>query len=262
MKYKILTGVAISVISLYLPLHALAQPLYAKYYGYGDHIYLKTTASTELLNLTIGPWEGEYTCLIEATGYVNVESSSAVLKVWLEVDGGWNGNDLATDEQITRRYIRSKGGALQSSFHTSLTKVISIPGSPSVNAKLLGSNFSGRGSLYVNYHSITASCFKSGEVSVVNPPVGISGHVYQTDGKTPFKGVVMRGFPSGVVTTDSNGFYGQTVPEGWSGVITPCTPSGGPCFAPPSWTYTNVTSNLTDQDYNQVLSFVACPPCP
>lgn len=262
MKHKILSALAISVIFLLSTQHASAQSIHAKYYGYGDKIPLTSTTPTDLLTLTLSVGETNRVCFIEATGYVSVESSQAVLKVWVEVDGGSNGSTLATDEEVTRRYIRAKSGALQSSFHTSLVKVFDEC-CQNYTIRLVGTNFSGKGSLYVNYHGLTASCFNYGDVTVLHPGVGISGHVYEVDGTTPVSGVEIRGFPSGgVATTDSNGFYSRTVSDGWSGVLTPCYPGGGPCFSPPSRTYTNVTSSLANQDYTKVLSLVPCPPCP
>jgi hypothetical protein len=51
--------------------------------------------------------------------------------------------------------------------------------------------------------------------------------------------------------TDSNGYYSDTVSYGWSGTVTPIKP--GYTFNPSSRTYTNVTSNQSDQNYTGTL---------
>jgi hypothetical protein len=50
------------------------------------------------------------------------------------------------------------------------------------------------------------------------------------------------------VVTDANGFYTTTVDQGWNGTVTPV--KYGYTFDPNSRTYTNVTADLTAQDYN------------
>ncbi len=72
----------------------------------------------------------------------------------------------------------------------------------------------------------------------------ISGRVADSGG-TGISGVVMNGLP-GNPSTDVNGDYSATVDYGWSGTVTPQL--SGYAFNPPSTTYTNVTSNQT-QDY-------------
>ena len=54
------------------------------------------------------------------------------------------------------------------------------------------------------------------------------------------------------VTSDGSGAYYIPVPSGWSGTVTPSRPSYA--FFPTSRTYTNVTANLTAQDYTATTS--------
>ena len=272
MKHKILLAAAISLVVLITPHYASAQGINAKFYGNGDVIRLTSNTPTELLDMSLHNCQQNF-CNIEATGYVKVEDDQAVLKVWLEIEGGWNGSDFATDEEVTCRYIGSKSGALQTSFHTSMVKV--FDDCKEYNIRLLGTNVSGTGSLYVNHHGIAVSCFSGGNVNVLYPnsippqppqppsEIVISGHVYDYNGRTPLSDVQISGFPSGVVAkTDINGFYSGEVPSGWSGALKPCSPSSGPCFAPATRVYTNVTSTLTDQNYKQDFSLIPCPACP
>jgi hypothetical protein len=167
MKHKLLFSVGALVVFSVFPCLASAQNVRAMYYGYGDTITLTQNTPVELLEMPLNFGETELVCLIEATGYVNVGSAAAVFKVWLEADGGSNGSSDATDEEITRRFVRSKTGALQSSFHTSMLKT--FPCCKSFIVRLMGTNFSGKNSLYVNYHGITVSCYNRGNATVLNP---------------------------------------------------------------------------------------------
>ena len=54
--------------------------------------------------------------------------------------------------------------------------------------------------------------------------------------------------------TDSNGNYSVSAPPGWTGIVTPSF--GSSMFVPPSVSYTNVTSPLTNQNY-LVVSTIA-----
>ncbi len=276
MKHKILLAVAICLAISIIPQYASAQygpTFHALYYGYGDPIRLTSNTPTELLNLALSKGTGHLFCVIEATGYVKVESSAATFKVWLEVEEGSQGGQhstggFATDEEVSRRYIKSGSGYLQSSFHTSMVAEF-IDCCQEYNIRLLGTNFSGSGSLYVNYHGITATCYDKGtnEVTVLHPgaEIYISGYVYQYGGRTPFRNAKITGFPNGgVAITDSTGFYQMQVPKGWSGTLRPCGPA---CFTYAtgsgfSRTYTNVTSSLSDQNWKQVLTYVPCALCP
>jgi len=79
------------------------------------------------------------------------------------------------------------------------------------------------------------------------PTYSIEGYVRKSDG-TPIDNVKMAGFPSPYdnLYTNSNGYYLAYVPYGWSGSVTP--QKVGWTFTPSSKTYSNVTSNQT-QDY-------------
>ena len=76
----------------------------------------------------------------------------------------------------------------------------------------------------------------------------ISGRV--SFGGGGLAGVVLDGLP-GSPTTNVSGDYSATVNRGWSGTVTPQRLYYA--FSPPSRTYSNVTSNRTDQDYTAAL---------
>jgi hypothetical protein len=70
----------------------------------------------------------------------------------------------------------------------------------------------------------------------------------------PLDGVIMRGFPGANVVTSGGGLYSATVYDtwsGWTGTVTPEKP--GYSFVPVETPYTNVTSDLEDQDYEPSL---------
>ena len=74
----------------------------------------------------------------------------------------------------------------------------------------------------------------------------ISGYA-RSAGGAAISGVAMAGLP-GSPTTDSFGFYSVTVGCGWSGVVTPSR--AGYTFFPAFLSYSNISANLTNQDYS------------
>lgn len=73
----------------------------------------------------------------------------------------------------------------------------------------------------------------------------ISGYV--TEGSGPgIGGVSLLGLPNETYT-DSDGYYSSTVPENWSGTVTP--QKDGFTFSPASITYTNVITDQSSQNY-------------
>jgi hypothetical protein len=76
--------------------------------------------------------------------------------------------------------------------------------------------------------------------------VTISGTVYDGAG-FPLNGVLLRGLPN-APTTGDDGTYSATVPQGWSGTVTPF--KVGYFFDPESKTYSNIQTSQTDQDYS------------
>ncbi len=67
-------------------------------------------------------------------------------------------------------------------------------------------------------------------------------------------GVAMNGLPGSPVT-NGDGFYSAVVPYGWSGTVTPT--KQGYAFSPQSVSYTNVTSDLSEQNFTatQIVTF-------
>ena len=99
-----------------------------------------------------------------------------------------------------------------------------------------------------SYSHVVAGIAGQDYVAIRTPM--ISGYVRTRSGAGVI-GVEMRVAPSPpgapVVTTNAAGFYSVTVPNGWSGTVTPYRP--GSAFGPPFRAYTNVTSNLPNQQY-------------
>ncbi|HUU51707.1 MAG TPA: Calx-beta domain-containing protein, partial [Candidatus Heimdallarchaeota archaeon] len=78
----------------------------------------------------------------------------------------------------------------------------------------------------------------------------ISGRI--TEGGSGLTGVTLTGLPNSPILTDGTGFYTDTVPDGWSGTVTPGL--AGYTFTPESIDYTNVTADFLDQDYTASVS--------
>jgi len=62
---------------------------------------------------------------------------------------------------------------------------------------------------------------------------------------------VMSGLP-GDPSTNSSGYYSATIAHGWSGTVTPQEDSYS--LSPPRKTYSNVSSDQTDQNYTGILN--------
>jgi hypothetical protein len=80
---------------------------------------------------------------------------------------------------------------------------------------------------------------------IMNPV--ISGHIRDSNQDPISDVLVSTSDGTDTDTTDANGYYEVTVSYNWSGTITPdkhwCV------FEPNQWTYANVTTNQTNQDY-------------
>jgi hypothetical protein len=78
----------------------------------------------------------------------------------------------------------------------------------------------------------------------------ISGTVIHNPGEKPFIGISLT-FPGiGETITDEDGFYEMEVPEGWSGIVVPQACAGAFYdFEPSQITYTNVSSDLSNENY-------------
>ena len=70
---------------------------------------------------------------------------------------------------------------------------------------------------------------------------------YTISGKVGLSGVQMRGPPGNIVSSGATGSYSSTVMYGWSGVVRPV--KKGYAFKPDVIDYTNILSNLKNQNY-------------
>ena len=84
--------------------------------------------------------------------------------------------------------------------------------------------------------------------TVMAPPV-----TYQVSGTVTFNGAALSGVSLAATggvscsSTNASGSYACTVPQGWSGTVTPSL--SGYTFTPTSLSYSNVTANQTAQNY-------------
>ncbi len=80
-----------------------------------------------------------------------------------------------------------------------------------------------------------------------NNSILISGYVRNFDGDGISGVTICFNNGGGTTTTSSDGYYSKTVMAEWSGVVTPT--KSGFNFSPSSRSYSNVTSNKSDQNY-------------
>ena len=99
-----------------------------------------------------------------------------------------------------------------------------------------------------NYTNVTAHQTAQNYAAVV---FQVSGTV--TIGGSPLAGVAFAATNGGSCTSsNASGQYSCTVVTGWSGSVTPAL--SGYTFAPPSRSHSNVTTNLTGQDFTATVS--------
>jgi uncharacterized repeat protein (TIGR01451 family) len=79
------------------------------------------------------------------------------------------------------------------------------------------------------------------------PPRVVSGRVVHQDTLAGVAGVAIVFTPGDSVTTDAEGYYSNTVAQGWSGILMPAYSNGG--FAPTNRSLVDVQEHTTDQDF-------------
>lgn len=98
----------------------------------------------------------------------------------------------------------------------------------------------------LTYSNVTASQLNQNYSALAGNPV-ISGTV-TSPGSVGIAGVSLAfSNDGGTAATDENGNYSNTVPSGWSGIVTPS--KDGYIFSPGSRTYSSVVVGQTGQDY-------------
>ena len=76
----------------------------------------------------------------------------------------------------------------------------------------------------------------------------IKGTITRAGGR-PLAGVTLTASTGEVATTAADGTYTLSIPQDWTGTVTPSRASGAWTFTPGSRSYTAVTANQTGQDY-------------
>ncbi len=128
------------------------------------------------------------------------------------------------------------------------TATVSSGWSGTVTPTLSGYSFTPASQAYTNVTSSQTLDYTASQLTLT-----ISGSV-KLDG-TGLANVVMLGLP-GNPATNAQGAYNATIPNGWSGTVTPTLADYG--FTPASQTYANVIGNQT-QDYTVACKTVSVP---
>ncbi len=109
---------------------------------------------------------------------------------------------------------------------------------------------------YIDYANVTTPQSNQNYTGI---PItySLSGYVRDSTG-AGIQGVTMTGLPCPDEITDANGFYRCAVPCGWSGTVTPVKQDCS--FTPPSRSYVNVHTSMSDQDYEGECGPTSCDP--
>ncbi len=175
--------------------------------------------------------------------YVYLDPANPPSEVMLQWNDGtwehrayWGANSIAwgTDGTVSRRYM----GPLPA---TGQWVQLAVPAS---QVGLEGRTLNGMA--YTLYNG-RATWDYAGKTA------GTAPVTYQVSGTVTLNGSALSGVTTtatnGVTcsTTDTSGNYACTVPQGWSGTVTPSL--SGYTFTPTSLSYSNVTTNQTAQNY-------------
>ena len=98
----------------------------------------------------------------------------------------------------------------------------------------------------ISYSNVTSNQSNQNYTGTLIPQLTISGYVRTSSG-SGISGVTMTGWLDTDPVTSSSGYYSGTVTYDWSGTITPS--KSGHKFSPPSKSYSNVTSDKSNEDY-------------
>ena len=125
-------------------------------------------------------------------------------------------------------------------------EVITLTATPDIGYKVKSWSGTDNDSSTATANTVTMTSYKT--VTVEFEPISrsISGYV-RTSGGLGISGVMMTGWPGAAPVTDSSGYYHGTVSDGWSGTIIPS--KNGYTFSPTSTTYSNVTSDKSNENY-------------
>ncbi len=126
------------------------------------------------------------------------------------------------------------------------TVTLSRGWSGTVTPQLVGWNFTPSGRTYFNVSGSQTTENYSGTPNGL--AFTISGFIRDVN-SVPISGVAMTGFPS-TILSDTSGYYIGTVPRNWSGAISP--QATGRNFEPVSRSYSNITSNVVNNNYTAV----------
>ena len=239
--------------------------------------YVKTAGGAAINGVTMTITNGAGSTITDSNGYYATIVSygwsglvtpsksgytfSPVYKSYSNVTSNQtNQNYTGNPTVVISGYVKTAGGAAISGVAMTITNgvgstttdsngyySISIPTGWSglVTPSKSGYTFS---PVYRSYSNVTGNQANQNYTgSPIVTSVTISGYV-KTAGGAAISGVTMTiTNGAGSTTTDSNGYYSISIPTGWSGLVTPS--KSGYTFSPVYRSYSNVTSNQTNQNY-------------
>ncbi|MGB8285086.1 MAG: hypothetical protein WCE22_00040, partial [Candidatus Aquirickettsiella gammari] len=182
-------------------------------------------------NGTVTPTKTGYTFTPASRAYTNVttnqsEQNYTAAQTSFTISGS-TGIDGVTMNGLPGNPVTSNGGLYSAT--------VPYGWSGTVKPAKMGYTFTPKSR---SYNNITASQSSQNYTAIqIN---------FTISGNAGISGATMTGLP-GAPVSNSRGTYSATVPYGWSGTVTPAKP--GYVFTPTSRTYTNVTVNISKQNY-------------
>ncbi|MHB1457598.1 MAG: hypothetical protein ACYC0V_11855 [Armatimonadota bacterium] len=103
-----------------------------------------------------------------------------------------------------------------------------------------------------SYSGVTTNQINQDYTATQSLPVTISGYIKTRSGTAASLVKLTASNINVTATTNNSGYYSITVPNGWSGTITPART--GLTFTPANRSYTNLVSSQSSQNYTAALS--------
>jgi len=198
------------------------------------------------------------------SGNVSLASSSEEMKAAEGISGA---KMIGLPRNLQEDKVREASSSGKIRIQSGLSEVVmsGLPGNPQTDASgnysatvdygwsgtvtptLAGYTFSPPSK---SYSDVTSDQTQDYTATAITP--AISGAAETSDGKGVAGVEITFSNEGGTTTTDSEGNYSHTVSYSWSGTATPSL--AGYTFDPATRTYTDVTSDQTDQDYTATLS--------
>ncbi len=204
---------------------------------------------------TVTPSKSGWTFVPPSTAYGYVGSNQDN-ENYTAVPPGWHiisGHVRAADERgVSDVRVAADNGGSSAITDSSGFYGLAVPGGWSGTVTAAKAGYALTPSIR-SYNNVASDRYNE-DCTALRQGRAITGRVLTSDRSGVPSVTVSANNGDNTTTTDPSGFYGLTVPEGWSGTVMLSRTGYG--FNPPSRSYNGVTTDLSAQDYTARLAAV------